>query len=211
MKKLKITDLIVIGLGIFAFCFAVSKFVYCKFQMTSDYLTASATFFAAVIAMLLFNDWREQYRIEMVRQLREKIHSLFIDLENKYDEFYLVTGKAFQGHPTQMQDIIIPSQNMSNAYEILLPELDFLIKILGELKVDTKTLDSDLLDFESKFSKVIGLLSDGVVINNNIQTITNYWLVLSDVNFKPSDYLKVQKTLLNNDLQKIIIKLFAEK
>lgn len=211
MKKLKITDLIVIGLGIFAFCFAVSKFVYCKFQMTSDYLTASATFFAAVIAMILFNDWREQYRIEMVRQLREKIHSLFIDLENKYDEFYLVTGKAFQGHPTKMQDIIIPSQNMSNAYEILLPELDFLIKILGELKVDTKTLDSDLLNFESKFSKVIGLLSDGVVINDNIQTITNYWLVLSDVNFKPSDYLKLQKTLLNNDLQKIIIKLFAEK
>lgn len=211
MKKLKITDLIVIGLGIFAFCFAVSKFVYCKFQMTSDYLTASATFFAAVIAMILFNDWREQYRIEMVRQLREKIHSLFIDLENKYDEFYLVVGKAFQGHPTKMQDVIIPSQNMNNAYEILLPELDFLIKILGELKVDTKTLDSDLFDFESKFSKVIGLLSDGVVINDNIQTITNYWLVLSGENFKPSDYLKLQKTLLNNDLQKIIIKLFTEK
>lgn len=64
--------------------------------MESDFLSASATLFAAIVALYLFSDWREQYRIDMVKQLREIIHLLFIDLENKYNEFYLEIGSAIK-------------------------------------------------------------------------------------------------------------------
>lgn len=101
--------------------------------MELDFLSASATLFAAIVALYLFSDWREQYHIEMVKQLRDKIYLLFIDLENKYNEFSLAIERAIKGSPTNMKDIALLSQTMADSYEILLTEIDFLIKILEKL------------------------------------------------------------------------------
>lgn len=206
MKKLKISGILGIGVIGFIFCIGISIIAKKAFDVESDFLSASATLFAAIVALYLFSDWREQYRIEMVKQLRDKIHLLFIDLENKYNEFYLAVGSAVKGSPTNMKDIASLSQTMANSYEILLPEIDFLIKILEKLKVDRTTCKSNSSDFEEKFSHTLLALTHGFDKNNYEKTIINYWSVLSTNELE--DYIKLQKTLINDDLQKLIIKLY---
>ncbi|MGR2920756.1 hypothetical protein [Acinetobacter sp. 1125_18A] len=87
MKKIDIKEIIVIGVVTFALCFAVSKFVLCKFGMQTDFLSASATFFAAVVAFYLYSDWKEPHNAQKILSERnELIHNL-IQLRSDFYKF----------------------------------------------------------------------------------------------------------------------------
>lgn len=89
MKKLTWFELAMVGIGIIASCFVVSFIVKCKFNLETDFLSSAATIFAAVVAMLLFNDWREQQKFALIEKyqdlLKEAGNSLFLN----YSKFHI--------------------------------------------------------------------------------------------------------------------------
>lgn len=85
MKNISLLELIVIGIGLLAGCFAISKFVLCKFGMQTDFLSASATLFAAVVAVLIFNGWREPHKAS--KALSER-NELLLSIRNLRIEYY---------------------------------------------------------------------------------------------------------------------------
>ncbi len=73
MKKFNAFELIGIGVAIYLVCLifgAISKHI---FSFDVDVLSASATLFAAVVAMLLFNDWREPHNAQRIHEERKDI------------------------------------------------------------------------------------------------------------------------------------------
>ena len=84
MKKLTWFELAMVGIGIIASCFVVSFLVKCKFNLETDFLSSAATIFAAVVAMLLYSDWREEYLIKKLEDIHASIEEVTISLKEQH-------------------------------------------------------------------------------------------------------------------------------
>lgn len=92
MKKFSWLEIIVIAIGILASCFSISVIAHCKFGLDTDFLSSAATIFAAFIAMLLFNDWREQHKVLSLERLQGK---LSLSAEKIFENFVSVLDSGY--------------------------------------------------------------------------------------------------------------------
>lgn len=72
---MNIKFLVAVFLGIFFSCLGLSKLADDRFNISSDYLTATATFFAAFVALYLYNDWKEPFLLEKIESDQRVIRS----------------------------------------------------------------------------------------------------------------------------------------
>lgn len=206
-KKININELLVIGVGILATCFVISKFAFCKFGMQSDFLSASGTLFAALVATKLFNDWRSQYITELFERTKNRIHDLFMNAESAYDKLYflLIT------HDTKLpnkKEVVMYQNAYQSAIEILATELDFYEKLL------TKYIPTDVKincpPSKSK-SKILTHMRE----INPRYTKGEYEEYLTSIRMKLlrneiySEQIQL-KIYTNDDLQKIVIRLLSK-
>jgi len=151
MKNIDIKELIVIGVGISAFCFAVSKFVLCKFQMQTDFLSASATIFAAIIAIKLFNDWREEYLIEKMERFHVDIEQVTIALNAHYK---IIDNKTIAGRLRTSMGLLyvadeIDSSDMDGALRDALDNLQKNLRLIHQLLTEYEIF---LINYNTKTS-----------------------------------------------------------
>ncbi|MDR2060562.1 MAG: hypothetical protein LBQ29_04090 [Acinetobacter sp.] len=205
MKKINLNELISIGLIIVIGCFIISFAANRFFDIDSDFLSASATFFAGVVAYKLFNDWRIQYRTELLERLKDRIHNLFVNLENDYIQLHnmVVIENKMLGNAELISLINLTIDNIVN-------EIFFYEKIFFQYGLDEKSvcilpitvrkglsqLSDDLMgkdigssDLEEYF-KDLKIYLEGV---EGHQKIINY------------------KNFLNEDLQTLILDSISDK
>lgn len=89
---MNIKFLVLVFLGIFFSCLGSSKLANFYLDISSDYLTASATFFAAFVALYLYNDWKDPFLIEKIasdqRVIRSNIRKFKHSLVNLLDHIH---------------------------------------------------------------------------------------------------------------------------
>lgn len=200
MKKISFWGLLLISLGIIAICFFISKFILCKFSMNSDFLTASTTLIAALIAYTLFDDWKGQFRTGIYDRLKDRFYNLFNDLEFSYDQLFNMVVNEIQNENRNYPEIARKIIEFNRNIDLLIMELHYYGKIRKQF----------LKDFELKFPPnevVIQLKSimDNVALeakshNYNYDSVFGY--LVSNVG-----YLKILelKRGINSDLQNIIL------
>lgn len=87
MKKYSEFELIGIGITLLVLCILISIIGKHVFDLDGDYLSAAATLFAAVVAMLLFNDWREPYTITKIDNIQNELRSSIKLFRYAYNDF----------------------------------------------------------------------------------------------------------------------------
>ncbi|MGD9698455.1 hypothetical protein [Acinetobacter sp.] len=208
MKK-KFSAFDIIGLGVISYLICiifglVSKHVFNLGEV--DILSSSATLFAGIVALILFNDWREQYRIDLFFKLLEGITVNLSNFDHKLDALNLAVMKANSGQPFKKCDIMIPAKELQKAFDVLIPDFILLKKLFDLRKIDVEQLNTNPFDLEKDISQLtLDLLKVHVECNNDIKKIVpGYWKLLENSNLK-IDVLTV-KYLLNQDLQDILLK-----
>jgi hypothetical protein len=89
MKILKISDILGVCAVSFVLCIGVSIIGRKAFNVDSDFLSASATLFAAIVALYLYNDWRDQQRFVLIEKYQELIRESGKSLFLNYSKFHL--------------------------------------------------------------------------------------------------------------------------
>lgn len=86
---MNIKFLVLVFIGIFFSCLGLSKLANFCFDISSDYLTATATFFTAFVALYLYNDWKDPFLLEKIesdqRVIRSNIRKFKHSLVNLLD------------------------------------------------------------------------------------------------------------------------------
>lgn len=104
---MNIKFLVLVFIGIFFSCLGLSKLANFYFDISSDYLTATATFFAAFVALYLYNDWKDVHKINILEKYHQELKIEFLNLNSSY---LIVSKKASE----------IEGSSVSKASEIVL-------------------------------------------------------------------------------------------
>lgn len=92
---MNIKFLVLVFIGIFFSCLGLSKLANFYFDISSDYLTATATFFAAFVALYLYNDWKDVHKINTLEKYHQELKIEFLNLNSSY---LIVSEKAREIH-----------------------------------------------------------------------------------------------------------------
>lgn len=104
---MNIKFLVLVFIGIFFSCLGLSKLANFYFDISSDYLTATATFFAAFVALYLYSDWKDVHKINTLEKYHQELKIEFLKLNSSY---LIVSEKASE----------IEGSSVSKASEIVL-------------------------------------------------------------------------------------------
>ncbi|MCU4367551.1 hypothetical protein [Acinetobacter courvalinii] len=201
MKKINFNELIVIGIGILATCFFISQISLLYFNLQTDFLSATATLFAAIIAFILFNDWKEQYKTELFERIKNHIHNAFLDLEKNYNDLYvfLISSKELP----KAKELVIKITVLQNSIDQLMTELDFYEKLLTKYKNINITPKHTPADVKFYLTNLLNTMKPVYEKGKYNEFVDNYKNILSTNN----QYKKIitYKIFVNDDLQKIIL------
>ncbi|MDM1247378.1 hypothetical protein HX005_08250 [Acinetobacter sp. R933-2] len=92
---MNIKFLVLVFIGIFFSCLGLSKLANFYFDISSDYLTATATFFAAFVALYLYSDWKDVHKINTLEKYHQELKIEFLKLNSSY---LIVSEKAREIH-----------------------------------------------------------------------------------------------------------------
>ena len=84
MKKINI---VLIGVGLFFICLGISILTKEYFEIETDYLSAFATLFAAIVAIYLYSDWKEPHKALKILSERNEILLSIRQLRYDYYQF----------------------------------------------------------------------------------------------------------------------------
>lgn len=212
MKKINLKELISIGLIIVVVCFAISLTANKYFDIDSDFLSASATFFAGVVAYKLFNDWRIQYRTELFERLKDRFSNLLIKLEEEYESLELLLvekGENFKDNEVVVE-ILIKSDKVCTLVENFEDELDFYEKLYIEFNLDRFediVHPSEMVKGLNEIIKGLASYSLEEVGNEKYIKKLKDYINSRDAADKIIDY----KINLSQDLHTVIIDMITEK
>lgn len=91
MKKYSVFELIGIGVALLLICIIFSLIGKHVFDLEGDYLSAASTLFAAVIAALLYSDWKVQHRFTLLDKYHNELKKNISEL---FDEVFEISGKV---------------------------------------------------------------------------------------------------------------------
>lgn len=87
MKKLKISDILGIGVIGLILCLGLSIIAKNAFDISSDFLTSATTLFAALVALYVYSDWREPHNLTKFQSEQSEIRISIRIFRNNYYEF----------------------------------------------------------------------------------------------------------------------------
>ncbi|WP_010115466.1 hypothetical protein [Acinetobacter sp. P8-3-8] len=203
MNKSKISDVLGIGVLCLIFCVGISIIAKKAFKVDSDFLSASATLFAAFVALYFYSDWREQHRVSLFEKFKNDLFKLFNQVEDNYDALYLF---VLTGAETPDKKVLETyTSKFSRSVELLLTELDFYEKALVQIDIlinqSPKNAKEDLIKIVRNLNPEIKedeYLSFFPIFRQIIET-KEYFLEI-----------KKKKMVINDDLQRIILFLIAK-
>ncbi|MDH2493239.1 hypothetical protein QDR33_16965 [Acinetobacter baumannii] len=91
MKKYSVFELIGIGIALLLICIIFSLIGKHVFDLEGDYLSAASTLFAAIIAALLYSDWKVQHRFTLLDKYHNELKKNISEL---FDEVFEISGKV---------------------------------------------------------------------------------------------------------------------
>ena len=142
--------LFLVFIGIFISCLGLSKLANVYLGISSDYLTASATFFAAFAAVYLFNDWREQQKYALVEKYQALIKDSGSSLFLNYSKFHLyIRGLRNQitlnsTNVPELAKIEINNPNFDNYVQDFMNTMFNSCTLLHEYQICLKSLNADI-------------------------------------------------------------------
>lgn len=182
MKKI---NLLLIFIGVFLGCIVISLTIKRYLNIDGDYLSAAATFFAAIVAFYLYSDWRIQYKVS-------KLDILYIKFDN--------TTKSILEKLHEIDYLLIShnldSDSVNNKLDKLIRNWNFLsrdFRILNDLLTEYKIIIYSL----STRNKILkDHLQDIEDIQNEISPkIINIQRVLTkEENLDDSDKINIMRT-----------------
>lgn len=92
---MNIKFLVLVFIGIFFSCLGLSKLANFYFDISSDYLTATATFFAAFVALYLYSDWREQHKVSVLNDKQKVLSNIGVELNKLFVE---ILDRSYEGN-----------------------------------------------------------------------------------------------------------------
>ncbi|MBO1281464.1 hypothetical protein [Acinetobacter nosocomialis] len=90
MKKFTEFELFGIGISLLLICIIISLIGKHIFDLQGDYLSAASTLFAAVIAAILYSDWKVQHRFVLLDKYHNELKKNISEL---FDEVFEISGK----------------------------------------------------------------------------------------------------------------------
>jgi len=153
-------------------CLVISIFVKSKYGVEGDYLSAFSTLIAALVALYLYNDWRDEHRLKLLEHYHSRIkegayaaylkvnyllidHPIFKLGENDHEEFEnqkTVYIKDVDKLAESLTELCISV----NEYENFLGTLEC-TALVEEMVVEVKQFNVDLND---SFNKCMEILDD---------------------------------------------------
>ena len=86
MKKFKIICAIIFS---FLFCLSSSIFFKHEFNIDGDYLSSFSTLVAAIVAYLLFNDWKVEHKFKLLEKFHDTLKERAMRLNSIFDAMNL--------------------------------------------------------------------------------------------------------------------------
>ena len=125
---MNIKFLVLVFIGIFFSCLGLSKLANFYFEISSDYLTATATFFAAFVALYLYNDWKDPFLIEKIesnhKDLRKSIRSF------KHSMVHFLSLICYENSESKLNNGDEYSLNYKKRLNVVLDEIDDLASLI---------------------------------------------------------------------------------
>ncbi|NWK74949.1 hypothetical protein D7V64_00305 [Acinetobacter cumulans] len=202
MKKIHIAILIVTG--IFLVCLAISILIKKFFSVDGDYLSASATLVAALVAAYLYSDWRHQYKVELFERTKNKIHDLFINAEGVFNRLHLLFVNS-EPNKIDIKELVQLQIEYQGAIDILTSELDFYEQLLSKYQPNDFTINCLPTNAKKMLMTNTRKLHPKLEKNKDYECFTEIQKQLSN-NDIYEENLKL-KVFTNSDLQRLIIKL----
>ena len=138
MKKHSEFELIGIGLTLLVLCILISLVGKHIFDLDGDYLSAAATLFAAVVAMLLFNDWKVQHRFNRLDYLQPKLRNEI----NTFHEFFQSISSRLRFIPDSSdQQVKVIFSEISTYTPVIFKSANSINVYLSEYIIFIKSLD----------------------------------------------------------------------
>ncbi|MDA3500762.1 hypothetical protein MKL32_03930 [Acinetobacter sp. AOR34_HL] len=212
MKKINIFELLSIGMIILIGCFIFSFAAKEMFKIDADFLSAAATFFAGVVAIKLFNDWRAQYRTELLERLKDRFNSLLIQLEDKYTELEdIVYDKKHKfNDPSVFYEVLDKVSNFRLLIENFQDELDFYLRIYIEFDLNNyKEIESPRVMLDGLREILLGISLSNNHNGDNLEYLEKLheYIETRHASNKIVDY----KIDLCRDLHLVIIDMITDK
>lgn len=206
MKNITFKKLALIGFFILISCFFISFSVKFFFKIESDFLSASATLFAAFVAFLLFNDWREQYKIELFEKIRDRLHTQLNEVKIQYNSF-----NNFIQNNEIIDPILYSEKNHSiqNAIDVVIVDFFYYEKLIYKYKPKNLKIHCDPYKSIDDLLEILQSLNGNMVggdVDKWKKDIKEY--LNSDIAFKTIVNIKM---LTNNDIQQIILYYLEDK
>ncbi len=151
MKKFNEFELI--GIALLLICIIFSIIGKHVFGLEGDFLSAAATLFAAVVAFLLFQDWRDQQKFVLVEKYQNLIKESGKSLFTKYSNFHIFfrTLDLERGNwKNAIGSTDVIKQNYKNVMQELSTELFHNSTLLNEYQLCLVQLNLDYIEHHQK-------------------------------------------------------------
>lgn len=182
---MNIKFIVVVFIGIFLSCLGLSKLANFYFDISSDYLTATATFFAAFIALYLFNDWREQQKYSLVEKyqvlIRDSGNILFLN----YSKFHVYIRNLRnqiilnQSDVKELEKITSNNPDFDTNVQDLLNNIFNSSTLLHEYQICLKSLNENVIN-EDHFKEIEEFKNQLLKVHQSFAKILNIHQILID-------------------------------
>ncbi|AQV15943.1 hypothetical protein [Acinetobacter pittii] len=201
MKNFLIFALSIVG--IFLLCLGLSFIIKRTIGLDGDYLSAFATIVAALVAFYLFNDWREQHRLNNLESLKFSLNQGFIEMDLAYNELRIYLCDPDTQKNISLSQYALINNKLDLAIESFCLDLCHYERIIKELNINKEKLNALPIDVQEKALNLYQILNPGFMINDFYKMVEELQPILMSRTIYSE--FKVLKINVNTDIQKIIL------
>ncbi|WP_140159465.1 hypothetical protein [Acinetobacter pittii] len=195
MKKFTKFELFGIGIFLLLFCLSISLLGKCVFDLQGDYLSAASTLFAAVVATLLYSDWKVQHKVHLL----EKYHAeLKKHVESLLKSKKLISDEYFKFIISKDKNLMIDSP-LTILESQIKDEYHSIDRLINEYLIYLETLGTEKFIKQHK-EQVLKLIT-------RVPDILNDFLLIAKEHDLENQYMKLIKSLHNGEQYKFIMEL----
>ncbi|HFG6923787.1 hypothetical protein [Acinetobacter baumannii] len=140
----KIISIFLVLTGLFFVCLAISILIKNYFEIEGDYLSAFATLAAASLALYLYNDWKEPYKLEKIRDEQKEIRvEARVFKKNIESLLYFFTNKS--NSTTLLNNGDLLSLEFQNLTRSAMDSIDDLASLIANYKINFEKSENQII------------------------------------------------------------------